>query len=114
MNLRSLRPRRRVIICIGGVLMLSACSLEAPTQTFAGAPIPPMLGLSCDLVAKHNGVMNPEYESEKAEGTLGLTFSSLDASAGTAQMIGNSGAVNVEFHQIDGQLHFLERTPTEI
>lgn len=110
LKLGSLRSRRGVIGCIGGLLTLSACSLDAPTKTFEGAPIPPMLALVCDLSAKHNGVLNPEYESQKAEGTLGLTFSNLDARAGTAQLIGNSGAVTVEFQRLDGQLHFLERT----
>lgn len=101
----------RMLAGLGGLLAIASCSQSPPSQTFVGAPIPPIVALTCDLEAKHVGVLNPGYAGDQTGETLVLTFANLDPGAGTAQLIGNSGASTVEFRSFSGQLQFIEETP---
>lgn len=101
----------RMLAGLGALLAIAGCSQSPPSKSFEGAPLPSMVALICDLEARHVGVLNPGYASDKAGERLVLTFTNLDQGAGTAQLVGNSGASTVEFRNSGGQLQFIEKTP---
>jgi hypothetical protein len=94
---------------IATALMTAACS--PPNRHFPGAPFPVMASMTCTVRTVHDGVLNPTYFRGDATGSLTLTIKNLDAAAGTATIVGNNGAEEVEYRASSNQLQFIETTP---
>jgi hypothetical protein len=63
-------------------------------------------------MAVHDGALNPTYVRGKRGSVLKLTITNLDENQHRAQIVGNNGNAEVQFHTLPGQMLFLERTPT--
>lgn len=101
--------RPSINLAVISVAMFAAgCSPQ--TRTFPGAPFPELVALTCDLRAVHVGVLNPTYQNMRDHDALSLRVAELDATAGTAQLIGNNGASKVRYERDANQLRFFETT----
>ena len=93
-------------------ILATAAACGPPTNTFSGAPMPPMVDLTCELRSVQSGVLNPTYWGDRSDDGLALTFTNLDADSGTAMLVGNIGAGTVEFRKQAAQWQFIELTPS--
>jgi hypothetical protein len=92
--------------------LLTVMGCSRSPKLFQPLPMPQLTALTCELTAVHDGALNPDYERGKPGSVMKLTITALNDKAGSAQLIGNVGTADVLFRRSEGQMQFLEQTPS--
>ena len=90
-------------------LPLLALLIELP---HAGAADATLKAFSCDFSEGVFTVFEDGKPETEKSGAMSFVFASLDIENGSAQMVGNNGAADINLLQGSDSLHFLEVTPT--